>query len=139
MLRVKSYHQEMIWKHFLYLFMRRLLAGAPKEKALSQLKVNETGAIYSCPITTDLTDCTRVDLITSSKQVCTCNSPVMLCLILMLSSGLNDQFAHFINIQMILMCFSNERKIVCEKSPFYYSEYVQFNPRLSKWKKVYIY
>ncbi|KAF4085336.1 hypothetical protein AMELA_G00116920 [Ameiurus melas] len=45
-----------------------LLAGAPKEKALSQLKVNETGAIYSCPITTDLTDCTRVDLITSTDS-----------------------------------------------------------------------
>ncbi|KAK3559941.1 hypothetical protein QTP86_029543, partial [Hemibagrus guttatus] len=45
-----------------------LLAGAPKEKALSQLKVNETGAIYSCPITTELTDCTRVDLITSTDS-----------------------------------------------------------------------
>ncbi|MCJ8738307.1 hypothetical protein PDJAM_G00034110 [Pangasius djambal] len=45
-----------------------LLAGAPKEKALAQLKVNETGAIYSCPITTDLTDCTRVDLITSTDS-----------------------------------------------------------------------
>ncbi|XP_027018962.2 integrin alpha-3b isoform X2 [Tachysurus fulvidraco] len=45
-----------------------LLAGAPKEKALSQLKVNETGAIYSCPITTETTDCTRVDLITSTDS-----------------------------------------------------------------------
>ncbi|XP_026877673.2 integrin alpha-3b isoform X2 [Electrophorus electricus] len=42
-----------------------LLAGAPKEKALSQFRVNETGAIYSCPITTQLDDCTRVDFITS--------------------------------------------------------------------------
>ncbi|TSK14532.1 Integrin alpha-3 [Bagarius yarrelli] len=45
-----------------------LLAGAPKDKALSQLKVNETGAIYSCPITTELSDCTRVDLITSTDS-----------------------------------------------------------------------
>ncbi|XP_076856786.1 integrin alpha-3b isoform X2 [Brachyhypopomus gauderio] len=43
-----------------------LLAGAPKDKALPQLRVNETGAIYSCPITTQLEDCTRVDLITST-------------------------------------------------------------------------
>ncbi|KAM9462317.1 integrin alpha-3b [Clarias gariepinus] len=45
-----------------------LLAGAPKDKALSKLKVNETGAIYSCPITTDPTDCTRVDFITSTDS-----------------------------------------------------------------------
>lgn len=40
-----------------------ILAGAPKEKATSLPNVNETGAVYSCPITTDPTDCTRVDLI----------------------------------------------------------------------------
>ncbi|KAL7869844.1 hypothetical protein AOLI_G00138320 [Acnodon oligacanthus] len=45
-----------------------LLAGAPRERASSQLKVNETGAIYSCPITTDVTDCTRVELITSTDS-----------------------------------------------------------------------
>ncbi|KAI5627407.1 integrin alpha-3 precursor, partial [Silurus asotus] len=45
-----------------------LLTGAPKDKALSKLKVNETGAIYSCPITTALNDCTRVDLITSTDS-----------------------------------------------------------------------
>ncbi|XP_066522557.1 integrin alpha-3b [Hoplias malabaricus] len=45
-----------------------LLAGAPREKALPQLKVNETGAVYSCPITTDMTDCTRMDFITSTDS-----------------------------------------------------------------------
>uniref|UniRef100_A0AAY4A536 Integrin alpha-2 domain-containing protein n=1 Tax=Denticeps clupeoides TaxID=299321 RepID=A0AAY4A536_9TELE len=42
-----------------------LLAGAPKEKALPRLKVNETGALYSCPISTDPSDCSRVDIIGS--------------------------------------------------------------------------
>ncbi|XP_067100400.1 integrin alpha-3b isoform X1 [Osmerus mordax] len=46
-----------------------LLAGAPKEKALSQLKnVNETGAIYSCPINTDTSDCSRMDLVSSTDS-----------------------------------------------------------------------
>ncbi|KAK1160323.1 integrin alpha-3-like isoform X1 [Acipenser oxyrinchus oxyrinchus] len=40
-----------------------LLTGAPKEKASPALKVNETGAVYYCPITTDTKDCTRVDLV----------------------------------------------------------------------------
>uniref|UniRef100_A0AAX7SQ70 Integrin alpha-2 domain-containing protein n=1 Tax=Astatotilapia calliptera TaxID=8154 RepID=A0AAX7SQ70_ASTCA len=44
-----------------------LLIGAPKEKAQSLPKVNETGAVYFCPITTDTTDCSRMDLVTSSK------------------------------------------------------------------------
>uniref|UniRef100_A0A668AIU6 Integrin, alpha 3b n=1 Tax=Myripristis murdjan TaxID=586833 RepID=A0A668AIU6_9TELE len=44
-----------------------LLAGAPKEKALSLQNVNETGAVYSCPITTESTDCTRMALITSTN------------------------------------------------------------------------
>ncbi|KAJ8254571.1 hypothetical protein COCON_G00211830 [Conger conger] len=42
-----------------------LLTGAPKEKALPQLPANETGAVYSCPINLDPTDCTRMDLVTS--------------------------------------------------------------------------
>ncbi|MEQ2164958.1 hypothetical protein GOODEAATRI_012095 [Goodea atripinnis] len=46
----------------------RLLAGAPKEKANSLPNVNETGAVYSCPISTDPTDCTRMDLVMSSKH-----------------------------------------------------------------------
>ncbi|XP_033913811.3 integrin alpha-3-like isoform X2 [Acipenser ruthenus] len=40
-----------------------LLTGAPKEKAYPALKVNETGAVYYCPITTDTKDCTRVELV----------------------------------------------------------------------------
>nr|XP_015217779.1 PREDICTED: integrin alpha-3 isoform X2 [Lepisosteus oculatus]XP_015217780.1 PREDICTED: integrin alpha-3 isoform X2 [Lepisosteus oculatus] len=40
-----------------------LLTGAPKEKALPQVKANETGAIYSCPVTTDPDDCTRMGLV----------------------------------------------------------------------------
>uniref|UniRef100_A0A3Q2P1S2 Integrin, alpha 3b n=1 Tax=Fundulus heteroclitus TaxID=8078 RepID=A0A3Q2P1S2_FUNHE len=43
-----------------------LLVGAPKEKDNSLPNVNETGAVYSCPINTDPTDCTRMDLITST-------------------------------------------------------------------------
>ncbi|XP_051925586.1 integrin alpha-3b isoform X2 [Hippocampus zosterae] len=43
-----------------------LLAGAPKEKALSLANVNETGAVYSCPITTDASDCSRMDLVSST-------------------------------------------------------------------------
>lgn len=43
-----------------------LLAGAPKEKALFR-NVNETGAVYSCPITTDTADCTRMDLVSSTS------------------------------------------------------------------------
>ncbi|KAM9336229.1 integrin alpha-3b [Symphorus nematophorus] len=44
-----------------------LLAGAPKEKALSLQNVNETGAIYSCPITTDTNDCSRMDLVSTTS------------------------------------------------------------------------
>ncbi|XP_056153212.1 integrin alpha-3b [Lampris incognitus] len=44
-----------------------LLVGAPKEKSLSLRNVNETGAVYSCPITTDTTDCTRMDLVSSTN------------------------------------------------------------------------
>ncbi|XP_054877209.1 integrin alpha-3b [Poeciliopsis prolifica] len=42
-----------------------LLVGAPKEKADSLPNVNETGAVYACPISEDPTDCTRISLITS--------------------------------------------------------------------------
>uniref|UniRef100_A0A8C4SYM2 Integrin, alpha 3b n=1 Tax=Erpetoichthys calabaricus TaxID=27687 RepID=A0A8C4SYM2_ERPCA len=37
----------------------RLLTGAPKEKATSNINANanETGALYYCPITNDMTDC----------------------------------------------------------------------------------
>lgn len=45
----------------------RLLVGAPKEKAVLP-NVNETGAVYACPISEDPTDCTRMDLVTSSKH-----------------------------------------------------------------------
>ncbi|XP_070707377.1 integrin alpha-3b [Pempheris klunzingeri] len=44
-----------------------LLAGAPKEKAESLQNVNETGAVYSCPITTDTTDCSRMNLVTTTS------------------------------------------------------------------------
>lgn len=44
-----------------------LLVGAPKEKAPSLPNVNETGAVYSCPITTDIHECTRMDLLTSTS------------------------------------------------------------------------
>ncbi|XP_073346034.1 integrin alpha-3b [Pagrus major] len=43
-----------------------LLAGAPKEKSLSLPNVNETGAVYSCPITTDTGDCFRMDLVSKT-------------------------------------------------------------------------
>ncbi|XP_029311996.1 integrin alpha-3b isoform X2 [Cottoperca gobio] len=45
-----------------------LLTGAPKEKSNSLKNVNETGAIYSCPITTDTADCSRMDLVSSTSS-----------------------------------------------------------------------
>ncbi|PWA28389.1 hypothetical protein CCH79_00016403 [Gambusia affinis] len=45
---------------------QRLLVGAPKEKAVIK-NVNETGAVYACPISEDPTDCTRMDLVTSTN------------------------------------------------------------------------
>ncbi|XP_069012001.1 integrin alpha-3b isoform X1 [Embiotoca jacksoni] len=45
-----------------------LLAGAPKEKAESLQNVNETGAVYFCPITTDSTDCSRMDLVSTTNS-----------------------------------------------------------------------
>uniref|UniRef100_A0AAQ4PKZ5 Integrin, alpha 3b n=1 Tax=Gasterosteus aculeatus aculeatus TaxID=481459 RepID=A0AAQ4PKZ5_GASAC len=44
-----------------------LLAGAPKEKAESLQNVNETGAVYSCPVTTDRSDCSRMDLVSTTN------------------------------------------------------------------------
>ncbi|XP_044193491.1 integrin alpha-3b [Thunnus albacares] len=44
-----------------------LIAGAPKEKAISLQNVNETGAVYSCPITMDTNDCSRMDLVSSTN------------------------------------------------------------------------
>ncbi|XP_071318445.1 integrin alpha-3b [Trachinotus anak] len=44
-----------------------LLAGAPKEKAQSLQNVNETGAVYSCPLTTESTDCSRMDLVSTTS------------------------------------------------------------------------
>ncbi|XP_028286380.1 integrin alpha-3b [Parambassis ranga] len=44
-----------------------LLTGAPKDKALFLKDINETGAVYSCPITTDSTDCSRMDLVTTTN------------------------------------------------------------------------
>ncbi|KAL4660480.1 integrin alpha-3 [Arapaima gigas] len=47
-----------------------LLTGAPKEKAQPVLpNVNETGAVYFCPVTTDTSDCTRMNLISSIKPL----------------------------------------------------------------------
>ncbi|KAJ8345650.1 hypothetical protein SKAU_G00298430 [Synaphobranchus kaupii] len=45
-----------------------LLTGAPKEKAQPQLRVNETGAVYSCPMTMDPSDCSRMDLVNSVQS-----------------------------------------------------------------------
>ncbi|KAL3051252.1 hypothetical protein OYC64_001508 [Pagothenia borchgrevinki] len=45
-----------------------LLIGAPKEKSNNLKDVNETGAVYSCPITTDATDCSRMDLVSTTDS-----------------------------------------------------------------------
>ncbi|TSK87465.1 Integrin alpha-3 [Bagarius yarrelli] len=42
-----------------------LLVGAPQEKAEPQLRANQTGDMYTCPITTDPKDCIRTNLISS--------------------------------------------------------------------------
>ncbi|KAI9518585.1 hypothetical protein NQZ68_035955 [Dissostichus eleginoides] len=46
-----------------------LLTGAPKEKSNNLKDVNETGAVYSCPITTDATDCSRMDLVSTTDPL----------------------------------------------------------------------
>ncbi|KAJ8264685.1 hypothetical protein GJAV_G00152510 [Gymnothorax javanicus] len=45
-----------------------LLTGAPKEKAVLDMQVNETGAVYYCPINTDASDCSRMDLVSSTAS-----------------------------------------------------------------------
>ncbi|XP_056627893.1 integrin alpha-3b isoform X2 [Triplophysa dalaica] len=48
-----------------------LLVGAPQEKAqasLSKFNINQTGAVYSCPITTARDDCRTMDLITPPQS-----------------------------------------------------------------------
>ncbi|XP_071319884.1 integrin alpha-3-like isoform X2 [Trachinotus anak] len=40
-----------------------LLVGAPKEKAEPDVPANRTGGVYSCPITVDQSDCSRMKLI----------------------------------------------------------------------------
>lgn len=47
--------------------LSRLLVGAPKEKANGLKDVNETGAVYACPISTTFDDCSRMDLVTQRK------------------------------------------------------------------------
>lgn len=44
-----------------------LLAGAPKERSQALRDVNETGAVFSCPVTLDSNDCSRMDLVTSTN------------------------------------------------------------------------
>ncbi|XP_067225800.1 integrin alpha-3b isoform X1 [Chanodichthys erythropterus] len=47
-----------------------LLVGAPQEKAqpqLSKFNLNETGAVYYCPITIEQDDCRRMDLISAPQ------------------------------------------------------------------------
>lgn len=61
---------EIIWRFYLScLCVSRFLVGAPKEKALFLKNVNETGAVYTCPMTADPNDCTRMDLVGSGKQL----------------------------------------------------------------------
>uniref|UniRef100_A0A8C7Z472 Integrin, alpha 3b n=1 Tax=Oryzias sinensis TaxID=183150 RepID=A0A8C7Z472_9TELE len=45
-----------------------LLVGAPKEKANGLKNVNETGAVYACPISTTFDDCSRMDLVTQPSS-----------------------------------------------------------------------
>uniref|UniRef100_UPI003AAD0A3A integrin alpha-3-like n=1 Tax=Centroberyx gerrardi TaxID=166262 RepID=UPI003AAD0A3A len=42
-----------------------LLVGAPKEKAEPHVSANQTGGVYSCPITVNPSDCSRMNLIGS--------------------------------------------------------------------------
>uniref|UniRef100_A0A8C7UJ89 Integrin alpha-2 domain-containing protein n=1 Tax=Oncorhynchus mykiss TaxID=8022 RepID=A0A8C7UJ89_ONCMY len=45
-----------------------LLVGAPKEKAESGVKANETGDVYTCPVNVAQSDCTRMNLIGSGRH-----------------------------------------------------------------------
>ncbi|XP_031696118.1 integrin alpha-3-like, partial [Anarrhichthys ocellatus] len=40
-----------------------LLVGAPREKAETNVPANRTGGVYSCPITADQSECSRMKLI----------------------------------------------------------------------------
>ncbi|XP_070703449.1 integrin alpha-3-like [Pempheris klunzingeri] len=42
---------------------RSLLVGAPREKAEPNVPANRTGGVYSCPVTADQSDCSRMKLI----------------------------------------------------------------------------
>ncbi|CAN9508636.1 unnamed protein product [Ophioblennius macclurei] len=46
-----------------------LLAGAPKERSQSLQNVNETGAVFSCPITVETGDCSRMDLVSTTSPL----------------------------------------------------------------------
>lgn len=40
-----------------------LLVGAPRAKAESRIPANQTGGVYSCPVTADQSDCRRIKLL----------------------------------------------------------------------------
>ncbi|XP_061564634.1 integrin alpha-3b [Cololabis saira] len=44
-----------------------LIVGAPKEKANALQNVNETGAVYACPVSTDPSECSRMDLVSTTN------------------------------------------------------------------------
>ncbi|CAL8301400.1 unnamed protein product [Merluccius merluccius] len=46
-----------------------MLVGAPKEKAEPEVRANLTGGLYSCPITADQSDCSRITLIGSDAEL----------------------------------------------------------------------
>uniref|UniRef100_A0A8C2ZC29 Uncharacterized protein n=1 Tax=Cyclopterus lumpus TaxID=8103 RepID=A0A8C2ZC29_CYCLU len=52
-----SLHQDLKTDSYL------LLVGAPREKAETNVLANRTGGVYSCPITTDQSECSRMKLI----------------------------------------------------------------------------
>uniref|UniRef100_A0A673FX51 Integrin alpha-3-like n=1 Tax=Sinocyclocheilus rhinocerous TaxID=307959 RepID=A0A673FX51_9TELE len=59
-----------------------LLVGAPQEKAqpqLSKFNINETGAVYYCPITIEQDDCRRMDIISPHSNQNSCCSSLLSC------------------------------------------------------------
>ncbi|CAK6981984.1 integrin alpha-3-like [Scomber scombrus] len=46
-----------------------LLVGAPRERAEPNVPANRTGGVYSCPITADQSDCSRMKLIDPDLQL----------------------------------------------------------------------
>ncbi|XP_030219450.1 integrin alpha-3 [Gadus morhua] len=46
-----------------------MLVGAPKEKAEPYVRANHTGGVYSCPITADQSDCSRITLLGSDTEL----------------------------------------------------------------------